>query len=100
MAKEHSVSIEFSDVVRLVIRCANCKAEIALALTEDVAHFPPPYCPVCNTAWMTSGPLDTYTGLVNGVIQAFRCFKSDAYKDFVKESGARWTLRLVIEGDD
>ena len=94
MAKENTISFEFRDVRRVVLRCNRCLSELTFVYRSDGLYQIPLSCPDCGCEWTRrGGNTDELSRHTQCVLDAFRYFKSN-------HDNEKWAVRLIIKDDD
>ena len=102
MAKEHLTSFVPGDVLRVVLRWANCEGEIAYSMKRSIPNVPEE-CPLCPQDWSQSVRYEDYKARVELLCRALELLPVADDGVFYDSAGddesdwAPWTVRLVIE---
>ena len=102
MAKERVTSFVPGDVLRVVLRCTNCKGEIAYSMKRSIPNVPEE-CPLCPQDWSQSVRYEDYKARVELLCRALELLSVADDGVFYDSAGddesdwPPWTVRLVIE---
>ena len=96
MVKKHLTSFEPKDVLRVVLHCEQCGAEVSSAVGGGLSI--PPGCPGCRADWQQSKDRE-YTNATKNFIALLRGFHAEPNSGSEEPYVPPWTVRMVIEED-
>ncbi len=102
MAKERLTSFVLGDVLRVLLRCTNCKGEIAYSMKRSILNVPEE-CPLCPQDWSQSVRYEDYRACVELLCRALELLSVADDGVLYDSSGddesdwLPWTVRRIIE---
>ena len=100
VVRKTMIIIEPGDVLKIVVRCSECKREVVYAPDSSVPDFRS--CRVCPsvTAWDSNNDGDKkQRSETIKLFEALHYFWSEEYRKRKRDSESNWDISLVLPGD-